>query len=323
MQPLCPRCKNSIPLLTCNETGNYNCECGKSIPYFDGIYKFVNNDDFYEGRFVTSKQYETIARKFVRLINLWLSVSGNEERMVRKSLCIMKELSPGRKEAILNVGSGGGHGFLNKIGVVSSVDLSITSLLRARNVSDYCYQADVLDLPFANESFDLIFSSHLLGHIPLAQKQMAINEIYRVTKKGGFSLHSVECEANNFVYCKAKEYPKLYKKYFQDMYGHYGLEFPSICKRRFREAGFVPILEISDYCKGVIRPADSYKIFFGAKEYYEKAFLFRVLAGFSKMASINKIFQLVTDIIIYPFTIINRFYGADSVDSVKLLYQKL
>ena len=121
-------------------------------------------------------------------------------------------LSSGKSKYNLNVGSGGGHSFLNKIGIVSSVYLSVASLSQAWNVFYYFYQADVIDLPFENGSLDLVFSSHLLGHVPLEQKQLAINEIYRVTKKGGFSLHSVECEANNYVYRKAKECQELYKK---------------------------------------------------------------------------------------------------------------
>jgi ubiquinone/menaquinone biosynthesis C-methylase UbiE len=158
---------------------------------------------------------------------------------------------------ILNIGSGGGHRFLNELGSVTAIDLSLKSLLNARNIYDYCYQADAREIPFPDESFDLVFSSHLLGHISLEDKQSVIKEIYHVTKRGGYSLHSAECESNNFIYARAKKYPDLFVKYFQDVYGHYGIEYPSACKLRFRDVGFQPIYENSDYCKGVIRPVCS------------------------------------------------------------------
>jgi len=220
------------------------------------------------------------------------------------------------------IGAGGGHDFLNKLGSVTTVDLSLESLLNAKKFYDHCYQANATRLPFHDESFDLVFSSHLLGHIPLEQKQQVIKEICRVTCKNGFSLHSAECEANNFIYKKAKQYPKLYKKYFQDMYGHYGLEYPSLCKKRFRDESFEPIFEMSDYCKGIVRPPNSYKVFFGEKEFNEKEFIFYVLATLSKFLSLNALIMLFSSILLYPLTVVNRICGPDSVDSVKLLYQK-
>ena len=149
-----------------------------------------------------------------------------------------------------------------------------------------------------------------------------IKEIYRVTKNGGFSLHSAECEADNFFYKRAKKYPGLYKKYFEDMYGHYGLEYPSLSKIRFRREGFEPIYEISDYCKGVVRPVDSYKIFFGAKDFREKDWILNMLAIVSEGLSFNKLARFISGVMLYPLTLLNRLGGPDSVDSIKLLYRK-
>lgn len=135
-------------------------------------------------------------------------------------------------------------------------------------------------------------------------------------------MHSVECEADNFIYRRAKKYPELYNKYFKDMYGHFGIELPSRSKNRFREVGFVPILERSDYCKGIIRPSNSYKVFFGKKEFYTKEILFYILSSLSKMLTCNRLFEVIVDIVLCPLAAVNRIWGQDSVDSVKLLYQK-
>ena len=47
-------------------------------------------------------------------------------------------------------------------------------------------KADILDLPFENESFDIIFCNHVLEHIPDDTK--AMQELYRVLKPGGMAI---------------------------------------------------------------------------------------------------------------------------------------
>lgn len=321
-QSICLKCKKKMPFLKQSDTGTYFCDCGRNYHYRRGIYIFVKSDNFYEGKFTKTFNSGYRRIKYIKKIIYYISLSGNEERVWRKAIKIIKGRNTGSKMNILNVGAGGGHSFLKELGSVTSVDLSFRSLINAQNVSEACYQADVCQLPFEDESFDLVFSAHVLGHIPLNKKQRAIEEIFRVTKKRGFSLHSAECEANNFVYCRAKKYPELYLKYFKEMYGHFGIELPSRIKSRFRLVGFKSIFEKSDYCKGIIRPSASYKVFFCKKEFWSKEILFSILSFLSKVLSCNKTFEVISDIFFYPLSIVNRAGGEDSVDSVKLLYQK-
>lgn len=324
MQAICLGCKKKLPILSkLVESGLYICECGREIPHSSGIYRFVKNDNFYEGKFTATNQSQNMLNKLFSFIVGWLSIDGNEERMWKRSKRFIKSQYMGEQQLeILNIGAGGGHEFLNHLGLVTAIDLSLKSLLTAQKIYDFCYQANATELPFSDNAFDLVFSAHLLGHIPLNEKQKVIREIYRVTKPGGLSLHSAECEANNFFYKRAKRYPDLYKKYFKDMYGHYGLEYPSQCKKRFRDESFVPIFEISDYCKGVIRPIGSFKVFFGNGEYKEKDVILNLLASISELLSSNKLFMIITNILLYPCTVFNYFLGRDGVDSVKLLYRK-
>ena len=322
MQAICLQCQSKLPLISKEETGTFRCNCGNVIPYTHGIYQFVASDEFYEGRFVlTHKRTSPLQKLYATMLRL-TSIDGNEERMWRKSSRYIVRHMGGKKLEILNIGAGGGHNFLTALGSVTAIDLSLKSLMVSQQIYDYCYQADARCIPFPDNSFDLVFSSHLLGHIPLEYKQDVVREIYRVTKPGGFSLHSAECEADNFVYKRAKKYPDLYKKHFLDVYGHYGLEYPSICKKRFRDEGFEPVFEFSDFCKGVVRPANSYKVFFGDREYRKKDWLFHLLASLSEILSFNRYMNLVSGNFLYLLTPLNRLGGPDSVDSVKLLYQK-
>jgi predicted SAM-dependent methyltransferase len=50
-------------------------------------------------------------------------------------------------------------------------------------------KADICDLPFADNSYDVIFCNHVLEHIQDDKK--AMQELYRVLKKGGFGIFQI------------------------------------------------------------------------------------------------------------------------------------
>jgi SAM-dependent methyltransferase len=50
-------------------------------------------------------------------------------------------------------------------------------------------KADICNLPFEDNSFDLIFCNHVLEHIPNDKK--AMQELFRVLKKGGFGIFQI------------------------------------------------------------------------------------------------------------------------------------
>ena len=50
-------------------------------------------------------------------------------------------------------------------------------------------KADICDLPFNENEFDVVFCNHVLEHIPNDKK--AMQELYRVLKKGGFGIFQI------------------------------------------------------------------------------------------------------------------------------------
>lgn len=50
-------------------------------------------------------------------------------------------------------------------------------------------KADICDLPFKNNEFDVVFCNHVLEHIPDDKK--AMHELYRVMKKDGFGIFQI------------------------------------------------------------------------------------------------------------------------------------
>jgi SAM-dependent methyltransferase len=217
---------------------------------------------------------------------------------------------------------GGGNQILNNYGYVVGIDLSISSLLNAKRIYREVYHCSASSLPFEDETFDIVFSNQLLGHIPPGMKDKVIEEIYRVTKTGGFSIHTIECDSNAAYFKWAKRYPQLFRKYFIDMYGHYGLELPTENFRRFRAAGFKPIREIAVPSKGYVREIASYSIMFD-NEYKSYSKIISILAPIATIIKKNKVVAGVTNILLgFTIPICNFVTPKDHRDSADVLYQK-
>ena len=97
-------------------------------------------------------------------------------------------------------------------------------------------KADILDLPFEDESFDVIFCNHVLEHI--VDDRKAMGELYRVMKKGGWGIfqvpmkNSLEETYEDFSITDPKERQKHFGQY--DHVRWYGMDYFN----RLRSAGF-------------------------------------------------------------------------------------
>lgn len=97
-------------------------------------------------------------------------------------------------------------------------------------------KADILDLPFEDESFDVVFCNHVLEHIEDDRK--AMHELYRVMKKGGWGIfqvpmkNSLEKTYEDFTIKDPKERQKHFGQY--DHVRWYGMDYFD----RLRNVGF-------------------------------------------------------------------------------------
>lgn len=88
-------------------------------------------------------------------------------------------------------------------------------------------KADILDLPFEDESFDVIFCNHVLEHI--IDDRKAMSELYRVMKKGGWGIlqvpmkNSLEKTYEDFTITEPKERQKHFGQY--DHVRWYGIDY--------------------------------------------------------------------------------------------------
>jgi len=320
---ICPECRNRLKI-------GKKVFCDKCQRTYErnkhGIILFLDKtDSFYDGKFISVRLLSP--RNFkgpLKLFwNLYRRISIDQYEYRFFSRCFKLVQKKIGSLTILDIGCGGGNELLIKHGTVTGIDLSYKSLLNALKIGySECYLASVTNLPFPDESMDIVYSAHLLGHIPISLKEKAIQEIFRVTRKGGFSIHSIECDSDALFFRKAKKYPKLYQKYFLDMYGHYGLEFADKNFERFRKSGFKPLKEINDINKSYLRPIESYKVFFDNEyKYKEKYFWF--LAKISKTLSINFGLRGITNFVFGIFAPLTKILAPISQrDSAKCLYFK-
>jgi ubiquinone/menaquinone biosynthesis C-methylase UbiE len=97
-------------------------------------------------------------------------------------------------------------------------------------------KADICALPFKNEDYDLIFCNHVLEHIPNDQK--AMNELYRVLKKGGTLIAQVPLDESRDTTFEddsitdTKERTRIFGQY--DHVRIYGIDYYS----RLEKTGF-------------------------------------------------------------------------------------
>ena len=88
-------------------------------------------------------------------------------------------------------------------------------------------KADVLDLPFENESFDVIICNHVLEHI--VDDRKAMSELHRVMKSGGWGIfqvpmkNSLEKTYEDFSITDPKERQKHFGQY--DHVRWYGMDY--------------------------------------------------------------------------------------------------
>lgn len=105
------------------------------------------------------------------------------------------------------------------------------------------YHFDITKIPFDDNSFDIIISSHVLEHIP--DDRAAMKELYRILRPGGYSIHQAPVDTKR---ASTFEDPGVVTNKMRDkIYGHpdhkriYGLDYPE----RLQDAGFT--VHLLDY----------------------------------------------------------------------------
>lgn len=223
-----------------------------------------------------------------------LSSGSLRNQVVRKERFFVRQLA-GRRGHVLDLGCGGGWRLYTRVGPVVGVDLSHKSLLTASRIYEGAVLADLTALPFAANSFDVVVSSDVLGHVSAADKDTVLSEIHRVLKPGGRTLHYVEADGDDPLMRFAKRHSELYQRYVIAPEGHIGLETPAQITTRFRRMGFRAIAEIPAY-RGLTYVRRFVQYF--DNEYAGKAWAVHLLVGLCKLCTKGHLVEAAANLFI-------------------------
>jgi ubiquinone/menaquinone biosynthesis C-methylase UbiE len=154
----------------------------------------------------------------------------------------------GNKISILDAGCGTGYNLkcLEKYGASTGVDINNNALAycRKRGINRIS-RASVSELPFREESFDLVISADVLYHRAVQDDLTAIKEIYRVLKKGGVLM--VNLPAHNYLKRPHDERVHTRQRYSRDELSQKLMKNKfKIIKISYRNALSYPVLLLSN-----------------------------------------------------------------------------
>jgi ubiquinone/menaquinone biosynthesis C-methylase UbiE len=146
--------------------------------------------------------------------------------------------------SILEVGSGTGE-LISYIQTkypnckTTGVDFSRESILRSKNISSKFnlpvnfVESDISSMNFEDEFFDIVFGDQVIGHIE--DLELALTEIYRVTKKEGIVAFSIANSLRPDGWYFNKTFSRSHQGYKQK-----GM-FPWTLSKRLKNSGFEKI----------------------------------------------------------------------------------
>ncbi len=226
---VCPECGAALD--QCAE--QLECDgCTSTYPLVDGIPCFSEASAFYDEYAAVHCPY-TLSPKglkglILKALPFW---SYREWRFWRAAL-------PGGGR-LLDLGSGRGKEvFVEKADETVGLDGSLVFLRDCSRHYDIVVLAALPRLPFREETFDAVVSSHVLGHVAAEEKDALIKELARVLRPGGTTAHIIETDSTHPAIVAAKKHPDLYVQQLIEQDGHIGLEPANRVIERFEGHGF-------------------------------------------------------------------------------------
>ena len=324
---VCPSCKKRIVA----DGSNWKCPaCQRPFTNNQGILSFLTpterfNESVYEEKQVGAWAGSALLRNKIRAsrflsilnrIRVRLSLSGRRDRIFWNEM----ERRGRRDLLILDVGCGGGRHYFCEYGKVIGVDPVLPLLLMAQKIYDEVYQSSGYNLPFADESFDYVVSSDVLGHISAENKDQLFAEIHRVLKEGGRTIHCIEADSTSPWYRFAHQYPDLFHLHFVDKPGHIGMELPSKWRERFLKHGFKEIAFKKLSCR-IQEPGTISALF--DNEYKTKSRIMRTLVAVDRLLAKSFAVKEALNFFLEPLAKLDDWFAPfDHASGVLVVYEK-
>jgi ubiquinone/menaquinone biosynthesis C-methylase UbiE len=171
---------------------------GERFPVRDGIPTFLKPEDLTGDNGKYNHLYETIGGFYDDIQRVFLAIAGVDRDAHFRSYMNRLDVKPGDAVLETSVGTGLNYKYLPRDVKLSGLDLSPEMLANCqRNLGRWDLDADLYlgnaeSLPFADESFDVVF--HVGGINFFNDRAKAIREMIRVAKPGSLLLISDETE---------------------------------------------------------------------------------------------------------------------------------
>jgi len=305
----CPKCKKSLgwkkEYAKCSS-------CEKKYPIENGVVRFLDgNDHFYEN--VYTRQIRYVPGK--NFFKNWIFFNLVQSGILGK---IKKFSKPG--DSILDIGCAGGIKWLGFYAQTTGLDISFASLIKAENFYENAVQADIENLPFQNNSFDLIYGSYIFEHLLPKTKNNFLKEARRVLKPSGKLIIQFDTLSNNWLTRFALKDPGAYKRGFIDIDKHIGLEPLLKSIERLEKNGF-KIIEISKFGATFLQYEPTYNWL--NVSYGNKILWVRILGKITRKIMGNRYTGITIDFLITIFDkIINPFTKINSATRAILITEK-
>lgn len=255
---ICPCCRATFH----EENGTLTCaRCSATFPVVGGIPCFASTSEFYDQYSEEHAPYVRSPRGWKRAILRFLPFwSWREWRFW--------EAEVPHCERLLDLGSGRGkETFAERAAVSVGYDVSMRFASEAARQYTHAVQGRLPRLPFPDQLFDVVVSSHVLGHIPRELKDELISEIARVLRPGGRSVHLIETDSAHPAVLEAKRTDHVYRAQFVEQDGHIGLEPASAALARFADAGL--LVERVKVSEAVVISRQNYEKYFAHPAYQD------------------------------------------------------
>ncbi len=206
--------------------------CSRTYPVTDGIPCFGEADVFYDEYasqhcpFAVSPK--GLKKAILQVLPFW---SWREWKFWRRAIPQCGRL--------LDFGCGRGREiFLERAREVVGYDGSLAFLRDCARRYTATALGQLPELPFHSAQFEVVASSHTIGHVPIDRKDALVAEIARVLVTGGITAHIIETDSDHPAVLAAKKNREVYRKQFVEQHGHVGLESANRVIERFERHGF-------------------------------------------------------------------------------------
>lgn len=227
--------------------GGFSCtSCGRTYDSTNGVPCFTAHDTFYEEHGFTSTG-RTFSSTLTGKLGLYFA-RGH----------FLYDVSKACPEggAVIELGCGGGSAHLGSRYEMLGVDLSSSSASAVAAVYGSVVQASSDKLPIADGSADAVISSYFMEHLDDEVARNTLNEIHRVLKPSGHSIHCLDIDPEGSFHDWARRQP-WYEDIFIQARGHFGLRSLAAWRALMTDAGF-EIQAARAFCKTWLQDASTW-----------------------------------------------------------------